>query len=185
MKYILIFLAFFCEVPCYAYSMKMDSLGISVGEKEIGQQFVTIENETNDTLFLWIDTLTYTEDNKDEYIRRFMTKRRGDISIFQIINEANIIYPERFWFFIKALFPKERFTFVVTRDTENDHQAISNEQFLNSIRAFTKCEINSAFQNLIDEHAFKILSEVLSYPQGYIVIPNCKTRMNGDSIILH
>lgn len=172
MKYIIFIFAFFFDVHCFAYSTKVDSLNITIGGKKINQLLVTIQNDTDEPLYLWVDTLSYTKDVQDKYIWHFFNKRRGDFSILNIVCEANIIYPERFWLFFKVLFPNESFIFAFDRNADKDEcETFSREKTLSSIRAFSKSEIKSAFQQLIDERAFRLLAEVISYPFDFIAIP--------------
>lgn len=169
-----ILLMFFCSfllgAHCFAYEVKVDSFDIYVGEKRIKEWHVSIHNDTKEPLCLWLDTLDYS--NKDKYIRHYFLKPRGEFSIFNIVDEANIVYPEKFWSFLKVLLPNESFTFASSREVNGEtNEVFIASKFLGNLRVFSKNEIRAAFDGALDERAFRVLSEILSYPLGFISLP--------------
>ena len=87
---ILLMLLLTASQSALAFNQKIDTVVVANDSCEIVQFIVTIDNTDSETLWIWLDSNDYGHDRK-KAIRRYLMKRRGDFSIFDIGADPNMI----------------------------------------------------------------------------------------------
>lgn len=80
---ILLMLLLTASQSALAFNQKIDTVVVANDSCEIVQFIVTIDNTDSEALWIWLDSNDYGHDRK-KAIRRYLMKRRGDFSIFDI-----------------------------------------------------------------------------------------------------
>ena len=87
---ILLMLLLTASQSALAFNQKTDTVIVTNDSCEIVQFIVTIDNTDSEALWIWLDSNDYGHDRK-KAIRRYLMKRRGDFSIFDIGADPNMI----------------------------------------------------------------------------------------------
>ena len=87
---ILLLLVLTTSQSALAYNLKIDTVVVTNDSCRTLQFIATIDNTDNDALWIWLDSNDYGRDHR-KAIRRYLMKRRGDFSIFDIGADPNMM----------------------------------------------------------------------------------------------
>ena len=87
---ILLLLVLTTSQSALAYNLKIDTVVVTNDSCRTLQLIATIDNTDNEALWIWLDNNDYGRDHR-KAIRRYLMKRRGDFSIFDIGADPNMI----------------------------------------------------------------------------------------------
>ena len=115
-KKILLLLVLTTSQSALAYNLKIDTVVVTNDSCRTLQLIATIDNTDNEALWIWLDNNDYGRDHR-KAIRRYLMKRRGDFSIFDIGADPNMIgdwwHPSApKYCFVKYLEPGKTFTII-------------------------------------------------------------------------
>ena len=113
---ILLLLVLTTSQSALAYNLKIDTVVVTNDSCRTLQLIATIDNTDNEALWIWLDNNDYGRDHR-KAIRRYLMKRRGDFSIFDIGADPNMIgdwwHPSApKYCFVKYLEPGKTFTII-------------------------------------------------------------------------
>lgn len=160
-----------------AFTQKTDTVIVANDSCGIVQFIVTIDNTDSDALWIWLDCNDYGRDHR-KAIRRYLMKRRGDFSIFDIGTDPNMIgelwHPSAPKYrFVKYLEPGKTFTIVFYNVKALKPDCWNNKTIINDIRVFSNLEISEYCPGLEAPYSIKRIS----YPHNVIAFP-----MNADDL---
>ena len=159
------------SLPAMAFNQKVDTVVVSHDSSQVLQIIVTIDNTDNEALWIWLDCNDYSRDSR-KAIRRYLMKRRGDFSIFDIATDPNMT--GQWWnpsaplnCFVKYLEPGNTFTFVFYLDKVAKDDYLDCNKKISDIRIFSNQQINEACPGLGTLYGIKRIS----YPHNVIAFP--------------
>lgn len=160
-----------------AYNLKIDTVVVTNDSCRTLQFIATIDNTDNEALWIWLDNNDYGRDHR-KAIRRYLMKRRGDFSIFDIGADPNMIgdwwHPSApKYCFVKYLEPGKTFTIVFYNEKTLMPERWNNKNIINDIRVFSNQQINEYCPGLEAPYSIKRIS----YPHNAIAFP-----INADKL---
>ena len=156
-----------------AFNQKTDTVIVTNDSCGIVQFMfiVTIDNTDNEALWIWLDNNDYGHDYR-KAIRRYLMKRRGDFSIFDIGADPNMI--GEWWHpsapkyrFVKYLEPGKTFTIVFYNEKALMPDCWNSKNTIHDIRVFSNQQINKYCPGLEAPYSIKRIS----YPHNVIAFP--------------
>lgn len=174
---ILLMLLLTASQSALAFNQKTDTVIVTNDSCEIVQFIVTIDNTDSEALWIWLDSNDYGHDRK-KAIRRYLMKRRGDFSIFDIGADPNMI--GEWWHpsapkycFVKYLETGKTFTIVFYSEKALTPDYWNCKNAIDDIRVFSDLEINEYCPGLEAPYSIKRIS----YPHNVIAFP-----INADKL---
>ena len=160
-----------------AFNQKIDTVVVVNDSCEIVQFIVTIDNTDSEALWIWLDSNDYGHDRK-KAIRRYLMKRRGDFSIFDIGADSNMIgewwhHSAPKYCFVKYLELGKTFTIVFYSERALTPDCWNCKNAIDDIRVFSDLEINEYCPGLEAPYSIKRIS----YPHNVIAFP-----INADKL---
>lgn len=154
-----------------AFNQKVDTVEVTYDTCIIIQYLVTIDNTENEGLWIWLDNDDYGQDYK-KGIRRYMMKRRGDFSIYDIGTDPNMIgewwHPSAPNFcFVKYLEPGKTFTIVFYHDKKSKPDGWDCKSFIYKVKIFGNQQIKEICPGLEEPYSVNRIS----YPHHVISFP--------------
>ena len=73
----------------FAFNQKVDTIVVSHDSCQVLQIFVTIDNTESEALWIWYDSNYHGQDYRKS-ISKYLKKRRGDFSIYDIGTDPNM-----------------------------------------------------------------------------------------------
>lgn len=171
---ILLILILITSQSALAFEKKIDTVVINNDTCNVLQIIVTIDNTDSEALWLWLDSNDYGQDYH-KAIRRYLMKRNGDFSIYDIGIESEM-YGE--WWnpsapqycFVKYLNSGNTFTIVFYKEIAPTIDYDVYKDIINDIKIFSNQQIKETCPGIEEPYSVNRIS----FPHNVIVfrIPN-------------
>lgn len=167
----LLLLVLITSQSALAFNQKIDTVVVNHENCKVLQIIVTIENTDKETLWLWYDNHEYGLDYR-KAIRKFLMKRRGDFSIFDIGTDPNMF--GEWWHpdapkdaFVKCLEPCKTFTIVFYQEIPSTFNSLESKHIIRAVKIFSNQQIKEACSGIEETYSVKRIS----YPYSVILFP--------------
>lgn len=157
---------------CHAYEINVDTVVVDFKDSQVEQVIVTINNTGEDTLWIWFDHNSFTDEA--HYIKQRFFKRPCSecFSLFDIATDPNMggnwwELPTSIQLFTKCLMPKQNFVIILLQNTKNANLSHKTENWKKLLKIYTQ-RIILKYCEGIDTHYG---TRRISYPYDAIVYP--------------
>lgn len=165
---ILLLLLLISSKSAFAFKQKVDTIVVSHDSCQVLQIFVTIDNTESEALWIWYDSNYHGQDYRKS-ISKYLKKRRGDFSIYDIGTDQNMC--GEWWHpyapkdcFVKYLKPGDIFTFVFYREMVSSFDHSVHKDIINDIQIFNNQQIIEICPGI--EEPFSV--KRISYPHRVV-----------------
>lgn len=154
-----------------AFDTKIDTIVVNYDTCQVQQIIVTIYNSDSETLWIWYDNKDYDQDYR-KAIKYYLMKRKGDLSIYDIGTDPNMV--GEWWHpnaskdcFVKCLEPCNSFSMVLYKETTPSLYNSDYNCAISGIKIFSNQQIKETCPGIEEPYSVKRIS----YPHDIIVFP--------------